>query len=234
MTIEVLPVAKRLLALRSRIDEACRRANRQPHEVRLVGASKRQPTERLLAAYKGGLRVFGENQVQEALAHSAALPADVDWQLIGPLQSNKARKAATLFSSVHSIDRPKIARVLDRQAAEENKVLDGFLEINLGNEETKHGFSPDDLPEGVAALAGLEHLRIVGLMAIPPFAGDKEESRRWFRQLRQLRDELFSSERWESRPGYLSMGMSGDFDVAVEEGATHIRIGTALFGPRDR
>jgi pyridoxal phosphate enzyme (YggS family) len=225
-------VAARLAAVRQAIAEACARSGRRPEEVVLVGASKVQPVAVLRAAWEAGLRVFGENRVQEAAAKRPELPAAIDWHLIGPLQSNKVKQALDLFSTVHSVDRPKIAQALDREAAERGCRLTGFLEVNLGDEASKHGFPADELAEAVRPLAGLAHLTIVGLMAIPPLGGEPEASRPWFRRLRGLRDELARRPEWRGFPGLLSMGMSNDFAVAVEEGATHVRVGTALFGKR--
>jgi hypothetical protein len=235
-------VAARLGALRQRIAAAAARSGRDPAAVTLVGAAKGQPPERLRAARRAGLVAFGENRVQEAEAHrrslaepAAAEPASapaVEWHLIGPLQSNKAKPAAALFSTVHSLDRLKIARALDRAAGELGRVLDGFLEVNLAGEGTKAGFPARDLASGVAPIAELRNLRVVGLMAIPPFPEDPEESRPWFRRLRELGEELAERPEWRGWPGKLSMGMSADFEVAVEEGATHVRVGTALFGER--
>jgi len=172
--------------------------------------------------------------VQEALAKSREL-ADLhgpEWQLIGPLQSNKVRSALELFRTIHSIDRPGIAEALDREAAARGLQLTGFLEVNVGGEASKHGFLPEDLAEAVRPLAGLQHLRIAGLMAIPPQGDDPEDSRRWFVRLRELRDALTARPEWSGWPGWLSMGMSHDFEVAIEEGATHVRVGTAIFGTR--
>lgn len=222
----------RLSTIRARIEEACRRSGRSPGDVVLVGASKTRPAPVLAAAFEAGLRVFGENRVQEALAKAGDLPAGIEWHLIGPLQSNKVRAALGLFRAVHSIDRLKIAEAVDREAGARGLAVEGFLEINVGEEESKHGFSPRGLAEAVRPLAALEHLRIVGLMAIPPQGDDPEESRPWFRKLRELRDDLAARPEWAGFPGLLSMGMSDDFEVAVEEGATHVRVGTALFGPR--
>ena len=132
----------------------------------------------------------------------------------------------------HSIDRPKIARALDREATRLDRPLLGLIEVNLAEEESKHGFLPQQLLDHLPELRDLETLTIVGLMAIPPFETDPQDSRRWFGQLRELRDKVFSREGWNQRPGYLSMGMSHDYDVAIEEGATHVRIGSALFGSR--
>jgi len=202
--------------------------------VTLVGASKRQPPESLLEAHRAGLSVFGENRVQEAKAKIDLLPPEVEWHLIGPLQSNKARLAVRLFTLIHSVDRLKIARVLDREAQRLGRPLSCLLEINLGGEESKHGFAVADLAATVAPLAELESLKVQGLMAIPPYDDQPEASRTWFQQLRRLRDELAQRSEWSEFPGWLSMGMSGDFEVAIEEGATHVRVGTALFGSRPR
>lgn len=225
-------VAANLDAIRQRVQAACQKSGRDLSEITIVGASKHQPIERLRWAWEAGLRVYGENRVQEALAKMPELPAEIEWHLLGPLQSNKARKAVSAFTTVHSIDRPKIARVLEKEAANLEVTLAGFLEINLAAEETKHGFLPASLFQQLDELAELEHLRIAGLMAIPPFESDPQSSRVWFRQLRELRDQLCATDRWSDCPGWLSMGMSHDYDIAVEEGATHIRIGTALFGSR--
>lgn len=232
MSDGVAGLPDRLSAIRTRIEEACRRSGRSPVGVVLVGASKTQPAPVLEAAFAAGLRVFGENRVQEALAKAGELPSGIEWHLIGPLQSNKVRAALGLFRAVHSIDRVKIAEALDREAGARGLAVQGFLEINVGEEESKHGFSPVRLAEAVRPLADLRSLRIVGLMAIPPQGDDPEESRPWFRKLRELRDELASRPEWKDFPGLLSMGMSDDFEVAVEEGATHVRVGTALFGRR--
>ena len=216
-----------------RIADACRRAGREPSEITLVGASKVQPLESLAAAYDAGLRVFGENRVQEAAAKAPELPRAIDWHLIGPLQSNKARLAVKLFSTIHSIDRLKIARAVHRIAEESAVVRTGLLEINLAAEESKHGFLAEEVTaESLAQLAELSHLEIIGLMAIPPFGAEPEASRPWFRRLRELRDRVGDHGLLPKWTGALSMGMSGDFEIAIEEGATHVRVGSELFGPR--
>ncbi len=236
-------IQERYQAIIRRIEEACGRRGRQLEEVVLVGASKTQPAEALAAAWHAGLRVFGENRVQEALAKSRELQsppfqipvADVEWHLIGPLQTNKVKAALDLFRTIHSVDRLRVAEALDQEAARRGLTISGFLEVNLGGEASKHGFPVAGLAEAVYPLAGLRHLKIAGLMAIPPQAADPEDSegsRPWFRRLRELRDELASRPEWTGFPGWLSMGMSHDFEVAVEEGATHVRVGTSLFGPR--
>jgi len=225
-------VAARLAGIRSRIDAACARAGRDPATVRLVGASKLQPVASLRAAYDAGLRRFGENRVQEALGKATELPADVEWHLLGPLQSNKVRRALELFTVFHAVDRPKIARALDAEAAARGRRVSGLLEVNLGGEATKHGFEPATLAAEAAPLAALEHLAIVGLMAIPPLASDPAAARADFRRLRELALELDRRPEWHGRLVELSMGMSDDFEIAIEEGATYVRIGTELFGAR--
>jgi len=228
----VSDVGARLAEIARRIAAACARAGRDPASVKLVGASKQQPPARLRAAYDAGLRCFGENRVQEALAKAPALPDDVEWHLLGPLQSNKVRPALELFSFFHAVDRAKIARALDAEAALRGSVVRGLLEINVGGEATKHGFDPARLGAEAADLAALSHLRIVGLMTLPPPRDDERATRADFQRLVALRDELRERPEWRGGLGELSMGMSDDFEIAVEEGATLVRIGTLLFGPR--
>jgi hypothetical protein len=227
-------IQERYQAITRRIGEACGRGGRQLEDVVLVGASKTQPAEALAAAWHAGLRVFGENRVQEALAKSRELSdiSGIEWHLIGPLQTNKVKAALDLFRTIHSVDRLRVAEALDQEAGRRGLAASGFLEINLGGEESKHGFPVEGLAEAVRPLAGLRHLKIAGLMAIPPQADTPEGSRPWFRRLRELRDELAARPEWAGFPGWLSMGMSHDFEVAVEEGATHVRVGTSLFGAR--
>jgi len=225
-------VAERLAGIRARIASACERAGRASEEVTLMGVSKTQPVSAVAEAFAAGLRVFGENRVQEGLAKSRELPTEIEWHLIGPLQSNKVRAALGLFHTIHSLDRLVVAEAVEREAEKRGIAVAGFLEVNLGAEETKHGFPAEDLVETVKPLAACKHLRIVGLMAIPPLGRAAEESRPWFRRLRALRDELAARPEWAGFPGRLSMGMSDDFEVAIAEGATHVRVGTAIFGPR--
>lgn len=229
-------IAARLSALRQRIGEACLRSGRRQEEVTLVAVSKRQPLERIAAAHAAGQRVFGENRVQEAAGKIGLLPADAEWHLIGPLQSNKVKSAAGLFSAVHSVDRVKIAALLDRARAgtdrDEGARLPVFLQVHLGGEESKHGFDPATLLAVARPLFALPALEIAGLMCIPPYFEDAQEVRPFFRQLRELRDRLRVLPAAETFRGLLSMGMSHDFEVAIAEGATHVRVGTALFGDR--
>ncbi len=232
MSADEPTVRERLDRIRARLRAACEKSERDPEDVVLLGVSKRQPLERVRAAIAAGLKVLGENQVQEAVAKSAELPVDVEWHLVGHLQSNKVKPAVRLFGTVHSIDRLKIARRIDREAERQSRRIDGFVQVNLGAEPSKHGYPEEGLVEAIRPLAELERLRVVGLMAIPPFERDPEAARRWFRRLRQLRDDVFADARWRDCPGWLSMGMSHDFEIAIEEGATHVRVGSAIFGER--
>ena len=219
-----------------RLSEVCRRAGRATQDVVLVGACKRQPLERILEAVDAGLRVLGENQVQEGEAHRAALLEaghdQVEWHLIGPLQTNKAPRACGVFDVFEAVDRVKVARRLDRVLENRRAGKQAcLLEVNIGREPNKHGFLPEDTGT-MLELADLRHLRIRGLMAIPPRRAGPRESRSDFAALRRLRDELGRRGLFGGREGWLSMGMSADFEAAVLEGATHVRIGSALFGPR--
>ena len=224
-------VAARVRAVGERIAAACAAAGRDPESVTLVAAAKSQPIEKLRAAWDAGVRTFGENRVQEAASKRPQL-AEAEWHLLGPLQSNKVRQAAELFTTYHALDRPKILAAVAAEAQRRGTTVAGFVEVNLGGEASKHGFAPAGLRETLAPFRALPGLRLVGLMAIPPPGPDADASRPWFLKLRALRDELAATPGWDDFAGWLSMGMSDDFAVAVEEGATHVRVGTALFGPR--
>ncbi len=226
-------VARRLAEIEERIANACQRARRPREAVRLVGASKGQPVERIGAAWQAGQVRFGENRVQEARAKVPLLPKTIEWHCLGPLQTNKVRQAVKLFRIFHAVDRIRIAEALDEEARRQGLVIEGFLEINLGGEPTKHGFPLDQLAEQIAPLAQLESLRVTGLMTIPPPAPDPESARPYFRELCELACSLNRRREWQGRLVELSMGMSDDFEVAIEEGATYVRLGTVLFGPRE-
>ncbi len=219
--------------IQERVRRACERSGRDPSEVHVLGACKRQPADRLRAAYDAGLRDFAENQVQSGEANRPLLPPDVRWHFIGPLQSNKVKRAAAIFDTFHAVDRLKIARALDRHCTDRARPAACFLEVNLGAEESKHGFLEAELADAAREVATFEHVQLAGLMAIPPRSETEAEARAWFQRLRELLHRL--QDTWETPdpPRFLSMGMSGDYEVAIEEGATHVRIGTALFGARD-
>ena len=225
-------IAERLAQITKRLEAACRRAGREPSEVTLVAVSKRHPASKVGEAAAAGLQVFGENQVQEGVGKAAELPPDLEWHLIGPMQSNKVRPAVETFDVLHAVDRVKIARRVAKECLRQGRDVPIFVQVNVGDEGSKHGFPVDGFEEAVRPLAQIEGLRIAGLMAIPPWEDDPEDARRWFRQLRHLRDQAAGWSEWQGFPGLMSMGMSHDFEVAIEEGATHVRVGTDLFGPR--
>jgi hypothetical protein len=228
-------LSERLAEVRRRIEQAARRTNRAPGEIRLVGVSKTQPTELLKLALEAGLQDFGENRVQEADAKIAAVGRnDARWHLIGHLQANKARRAVVLFDLIHSLDSISLARRLDRLCIEEGRgELPVLIQVDLAGEATKTGVSEEELPLMVEAVRETERLRLRGLMTLPPFFEEAERVRPFFQRLRELRDALSAREAFGANSsGELSMGMSHDFEIAIEEGATIVRVGTAIFGER--
>src|SRR3984885_5958027 len=226
-----MSIAENLAHLHEQITETCRRANRPESEVALMAVSKVHPVEMILEAYAAGQRLFGENRVQEFQEKSPHVKtlADARFHLIGPLQSNKTNKAAELFDAIDAVDSLKIAQRLDSAAAALGKKLPVLVEVKLSHEESKHGLAPDELTALLAAMDELESITAVGLMTVPPWAEDAEVARPYFRELRRLRDESVAR---FPRVTQLSMGMSNDFTVAIEEGSTCVRVGTALFGRR--
>ena len=220
-------IHENLVHISSRIAEAATRSGRDASEIKLVAVSKTHPPGKLREAINAGIRIFGENKVQEAEWKIEEIGRDAaEWHLIGHLQSNKVRKAVQLFDVIHSVDSIDIARRLERICGEEGREkLSILIQVDLAGEATKSGMPEPDLPELVGYLRGCEHLSLDGLMALPPFFDDPEATRPFFGRLRKLRDELIPA-------GHLSMGMSHDFEVAIEEGATIVRVGTALFGER--
>ena len=225
----------RLRAIRDRIGEAAAYANRTPDEIHLVAVSKTVPVEVLRDAYALGLRVFGENRVQEAQEKIAALALpDIRWELIGHLQTNKANRAAELFARVQSVDSLRLAEALSTRALALGKTLPILLEVNVAGEASKSGFAPEETLAAARVIADLPGLRPEGLMTIAPLVDDPEGVRPVFRALRELRDQLREAVPLASGSGWpeLSMGMSDDFAVAIEEGATLIRLGRVLFGAR--
>jgi hypothetical protein len=228
-----LPIASRLNEIRRRIGEAAARSGRPSDAVRLIAVSKTFPIAAVREAYDAGQRDFGENRVQEALQKIAqGADLDIRWHLIGHLQSNKARKAAEHCAAVHSIDGVDILRRLDVAAAAAGRTIDVLVQADLALEPTKHGAPLETLPAIFAAAAGCTAARVVGLMLLPPLADNPENARPWFRQLRDVRDRLSAAGIRAAHLQELSMGMSHDFEVAVEEGATMVRVGSAIFGSR--
>src|SRR5258707_5352940 len=231
-------IAENVATIRERIAQAVRRSGRSPESVTLMAVSKTVEPARIHEAYAAGLRVFGENRVQEFADKSSGLSElkDADWHLIGHLQSNKARKAAELFHGVDSVDSLRLAEKLNQAAAQFGKVLPVLIEINVGGEENKTGMAADspELEESLQSAAKLESLQVRGLMTVPPYTEDPEGARKYFRMLRDCRDKIAARKLPQVQMNVLSMGMSHDFEVAIEEGSTCVRVGTAIFGARPK
>ena len=227
-------IAERVADVRERIARAAERARRPASDVRLVAVSKTQPIEAVREAFAAGVVDFGENRVQEAEPKIAAsadlLAAGARWHLVGHLQSNKARRAAALFELVQSIDSVEIATRLARVGAESGRAVRGLVEVDLAGERSKFGLPERELVPALEALRGQAGLRLEGLMVLPPLLDDSEALRPYFRRLRELRDRALGEGLLAK--GELSMGMSHDFEAAIEEGATMVRVGTAIFGER--
>jgi len=225
-----MDLAASLESIRRRMTAACERAGRNPAEVSLLAVSKGQPPEIVRAAADLGLSLFGENKVQEAKAKIPLCPGRLRWQLIGHLQSNKAREAVHLFEMIQSVDSLDLAREIDRRAGQAAKTMPVLLEVNVAGEASKFGYSPDQLLTELCQINALPRVEVRGLMTIAPWSPDPEKARPVFRELRELKSRC-EQVLGASLPE-LSIGMSGDFEAAIEEGATMVRIGTTLFGPR--
>ena len=217
--------------IRKRIEAAAARAGRDPSEITLIAVSKLHPAEAVDAAASCGLTDFAENKVQELCGKQPLVKADVRWHLIGHLQTNKVKQVIDKVCMIHSVDSLHLAEEIDKRAAQAGKVMDILLQVNAAGEESKFGLSADAARQLAKDVLKLKNVRIRGLMEIAPFAEDPEDVRIWFRQVRELYEELKASDLpWMDT---LSMGMSHDFETAIEEGATCVRVGTAIFGERD-
>ena len=221
--------------VKKRIDRAAQKSVRNAHDITLIAVSKTHPVNVLRAVIAAGANVFGENKVQEAEEKIEELSKEnLRWHLIGNLQSNKARKAVKLFDVVHTLDSVELATRLERICKEEDKEsLEVLVQVDLANEATKKGITEKDLPKLVDFLQTCDCLKFSGLMILPPFFEDFEKVRPFFKRLREIRDELLRKNAFANNSGELSMGMSHDFEIAIEEGATLVRVGTAIFGERE-
>jgi PLP dependent protein len=230
-----MSIFENIAEVRERIEAAARRARRSPDEIALMGVTKTHPPECIREAYAAGLHLFGENRVQEFAAKAGAL-SDVaaEFHMIGHLQTNKAAKTAELFGAVDSVDSVKLAEKLDAAARNLGKKLSVLIEVNVGGEAAKSGLAPDSrqMEDLLASAPRFEALRFCGLMTVPPFTDDPEGARPFFRQLRELRQEIAARKLPAISMDVLSMGMSHDFEVAIAEGSTCVRVGTAIFGKR--
>jgi PLP dependent protein len=225
-----MSLEENLARIRARIEAACGRAGRDPGSVALMAVSKFQPPERVAEAAALGLELFGESRIQEARAKIPLCPGRIRWHFIGHLQSNKSREAVAGFQMVESVDGVALAAELQKQAEKQARTLPVLLEVNVAGESSKHGWNPDRLLADLGAVNGMSRIEIHGLMTIAPYAVDPEKVRPVFRRLRELRDRC--ADALGAPLPVLSMGMSGDLEPAIEEGATIVRVGTALFGPR--
>jgi len=230
-----LSIAENLAEVRGRIADAARRAGRDVNEVTLVAVSKTFPAERVREAYAAGQSDFGENKVQEGLQKQSEV-ADIPlrWHLIGHVQSNKAKKAATGYTAIHSVDSLELMRRLDEAAAARTDRLDVLVQVDFAGEATKFGAPPEEAVRLVDAALAARALALKGLMLLPPWSEDPERTRPWFARLRAFRDRLVENGAPASALAQLSMGMSHDYEAAIEEGATIVRVGTAIFGRRPR
>lgn len=226
-------IEKNLHSIQERIKKSAERSGRDPGDIKLVAVSKTVRLDKIIEALSAGVLIFGENRVQEAqnkIQDSKFKIQNVEWHLIGNLQKNKARTAVELFDLIHSVDSSALAEEINKQAQKMNKIQRILLQVKLAEEETKHGVREEDLGGLLDKVVGMEHIQLEGLMTIPPYFDDPEKTKPYFQKLRQLADKAIAK-------GYpvkeLSMGMSNDFEVAIEEGATMVRVGTAIFGERD-
>lgn len=225
-------VKKNLLKVKERIVSAAERVGRDPLGIVLVGATKSVDVERIRAAIEAGLEHIGENYAQEAWAKYQQIGDAVTWHFIGHLQTNKAKLVVRFCKFVQSLDRLALAEELNRRAEKVGRVIDCLVEVNIGGEETKSGVSPEEVEQLVFEASKFPNIRIVGLMAMPPYLPEPEKVRPYFRRMRELFERLKALNLPNTEMRYLSMGMSHDFEVAIEEGANMVRIGTAIFGPR--
>lgn len=214
------------------IQKACDRAKRDRSEVTLIAVSKTKPVSDIREAMDCGITVFGENKVQEIRDKTSEITEPLSWHMIGHLQTNKVKYLPGLVTLIHSVDNKKLAEEIDRQAKKHDIVMDVLLEVNMAHEDTKFGLSPEDTESFVKEISGLENIRIRGLMTIAPYTDDPESNRVYFKGLRKLKDSINEKEILPYKMDVLSMGMTGDYEVAIEEGATFVRVGTGIFGAR--
>ena len=225
---------KRLQSVKERIENAARACGRDPETIRLVAVGKTIPTDRVKQAIQAGVTILGENYVQEARAKFNDLATyPVSWHFIGHLQSNKAKYAVRLFDLIHSVDKLKLAREIDKQAKKIDKIQEILIQVNISEEASKSGVDVEDADNLLKDISLLENLSVKGLMTMPPYYNEPEKVRPYFSALRGLRDHLEQQELFNVTLSELSMGMTGDFEVAIQEGTTLVRIGTAIFGKRE-
>ena len=226
-------ITENLEQVRKNIEEACRAVNRDPGEVTLISVSKTKPVSMLQEAYDAGSRDFGENKVQEIMDKYPQLPSDIRWHMIGHLQRNKVKYIVDKVALIHSVDSLRLAETIENEAAKHNVTVPILIEVNVAQEESKFGLKTEEVLSLVESVAALPHINIKGLMTIAPYVEDPEENRGIFRQLKKLSVDISAKNINNVNMSVLSMGMTGDYQVAVQEGATMVRVGTGIFGERD-
>lgn len=226
-------LATNLKEVEAKIEAACKRANRSRNDVTLIAVSKTKPIEMLQEAYELGIRDFGENKVQEVCEKYPQMPSDTTWHMIGHLQRNKVKQIVGKAALIHSVDSVRLAEEIEKEAQKQNVTVDILLEVNVAEEDSKFGLKVDEVLEAVTQISAFSHIRIKGLMTIAPFVENPEENRAVFSSLRKLSVDIASKNIDNVSVDILSMGMTNDYEVAIEEGATMIRVGTGIFGKRD-
>ena len=226
-------IALNIENVKKNIEQACLRSGRNPKDVTLIAVSKTKPNEMLMDAYNAGIRTFGENYVQELVSKIDTLPDDIEWHMIGHLQTNKVKYIVGKVAMIHSVDSVKLAREISKEAVKRNVTADILIEVNVGMEENKFGITVESAYEDIKEMAKLPNIAIKGLMTSAPFVENSEDNRKYFRQLKQLSVDIQSKNIDNVDMGILSMGMTNDYIVAIEEGATIVRVGTAIFGARN-
>lgn len=225
-------ISENINTIKSSIIETLVKSNRDTNSAELIAVSKTKPVEMLNEAYQAGMRDFGENKVQEILAKYDELPKDIRWHMIGHLQTNKVKYIADKVYMIHSVDSVKLAKEIDKQAKRVNRIIPILIEINIGNEESKYGIKPCECEAFIREINSLPNICISGLMCVAPFTENAEQNRVYFRQMKQLSVDITSKNIDNTNMSVLSMGMSGDYLIALEEGATYVRVGTSVFGER--
>ena len=226
-------ITENLEQVRKNIDEACRMAGRDPKEVTLIAVSKTKPVSMLKEAYDAGARCFGENKVQEIMDKHPQLPEDIQWHMIGHLQRNKVKYIVDKVSMIHSVDSLRLAQTIEQEAAKHNVCVPVLLEVNVAQEVSKFGLKMDEVLPLIETIADFPHIKVQGLMTIAPYVENAEDNRDFFRQLKKLSDDIEAKNINNVSMSVLSMGMTGDYQVAVQEGATMVRVGTGIFGERN-
>ena len=226
-------ITENLEQVRKNIDEACRMAGRDPKEVTLIAVSKTKPVSMLKEAYDAGARCFGENKVQEIMDKHPQLPEDIQWHMIGHLQRNKVKYIVEKVSMIHSVDSLRLAQTIEQEAAKHNVCVPVLLEVNVAQEESKFGLKMEEVLPLIETIADFPHIKVQGLMTIAPYVENAEDNRDFFRQLKKLSVDIEAKNINNVSMSVLSMGMTGDYQVAVQEGATMVRVGTGIFGERN-